>query len=185
MTVRRVAAALAVLGLLAGCGASTTSTGGFVGGDGTLTIIPAGERQPAPRITGILLDGTPFDSADLDGRVIVYNVWGSWCAPCRSEAPALVEAAEATEDVATFVGLNTRDTDPAQAEAFVRSFGVPYVNVYDPNGTELLKFGTQLPPSAIPSTLVVDADGDVAARILGETTRATLEGIIDDVAAES
>ncbi|MFV0453234.1 MAG: TlpA family protein disulfide reductase [Propioniciclava sp.] len=182
MSVRLLAALLTLVGLLTGCGSAPTSAGGFVGGDGTLTIIAPADRQPAPEVTGELLDGTPFDSADLSG-VIVYNVWGSWCAPCRSEAPALVEAAEETSGTAVFVGLNTRDPDPAQAEAFVRAFGVPYANVYDPDGALLLRFGTQLPPSAIPSTLVIDADGRVAARILGETTRATLVGVIDDVAA--
>lgn len=154
-----------------------------MGGDGTLTIIPAEERQAAPQVVGELLDGTPFDSDDLAGQVIVYNVWGSWCAPCRNEAPALANAAADTADVATFVGLNTRDPDPAQAEAFVRAFDVPYANVYDPDGALLLTFSRDLPPSAIPSTLVVDAEGRVAARILGETTQATLVGVISDVAA--
>lgn len=180
---QRLLTLVVMASLVAGCGAAPTASGGFVGGDGSLTIIPVAEREPAPQISGILLDETPFDSAQLGGQVIVYNVWGSWCAPCRSEAPALVEAAAATAEVATFVGVNTRDPDPAQATAFVRAFEVPYVNVYDPDGTELLKFGTDLPPSAIPSTLIVDADGRVAARILGETTRATLVGVIDEVAA--
>lgn len=169
--------------LLAGCSRATTASGGFVGGDGTLTRVPVASRQPAPRVTGELLDGTPFDSADLAGQVIVYNVWGSWCNPCRAEAPALVAASASTTGTATFVGLNTRDPDPAQAQAFVRTFEVPYANVYDPDGRELLKFGTQLPPSAIPSTLVVDAEGRIAARVLGETTQATLEGLVADVAA--
>lgn len=169
--------------LLAGCSGATSASGGFVGGDGTLTLVPVASRLPAPRITGALLDSTPFDSADLAGQVIVYNVWGSWCNPCRAEAPALVAASKTTRGTATFVGLNTRDPDPAQAEAFVRTFGVPYANLYDPDGRELLKFGTQLPPSAIPSTLVVDVEGRVAARILGEATQATLEGLVGDVAA--
>lgn len=154
-----------------------------MGGDGSLTLVPPADRRPAPRITGTLLDGTSFDSDALAGQVIVYNVWGSWCNPCRNEAPALAAASRATADRAVFVGINTRDPDPAQARAFVRAFDVPYVNVHDPDGRELLKFGTQLPASAIPSTLVVDPDGRVAARILGETTQATLEGLVDDVAA--
>lgn len=185
MTGWRLAAALFLLvGLpgLAGCSTPPTTSGGFVGGDGTLTIIPRDQRQPAPVITGTLLDGEAFTSEDLSGEVVVYNVWGSWCAPCRNEAPALVEAAAATKDEATFIGINTRDPDPAQAEAFVRAFDVTWANIYDPNGEQLLKFGSQLPASAIPSTLVVDADGKVAARILGETTALTLTGVIDDVA---
>ncbi|MDO5533034.1 MAG: TlpA disulfide reductase family protein [Propionibacteriaceae bacterium] len=176
---------LAASVLLAGCGATPSAEGGFVGGDGSLTIVPVAERQPAPQITGELLGGGTFDSADLAGQVIVYNVWGSWCAPCRKEAPALEAAAQASAGRASFVGINTRDLDQGPALAFTRAFGITFPSVFDPDGRELLKFGTQLPPSAIPSTLVVDAQGRVAARVLGETTEATIRGLVDDVAAES
>lgn len=169
--------------LLSACGAPPNAEGGFVGGDGSLTIVGVAQRQAAPRITGTLLDGGAFDSASLAGTVIVYNVWGSWCAPCRKEAPALASAARATKGRAVFVGINTRDSGQAQAKAFVREFGITYVNVFDPDGRQLLQFGAQLPPSAIPSTLVVDAQGRVAARVLGETTEATIVGLVDDVAA--
>ena len=169
--------------LLAGCGVAPAAQGGFVGGDGSLTIVPVAERKPAPRITGELLGGGSFDSETLAGQVIVYNVWGSWCAPCRKEAPALEAAAENTEGRAQFVGINTRDLDQAPASAFVRAFDVSYPSVFDPDGRELLKFGAQLPPSAIPSTLVVDPQGRIAARVLGEVTAATVTGLVDDVAA--
>ena len=176
------AAALVVAVGLAGCGSGPSAEGGFVGGDGALTRIPPEQRRPAPALTGELLDGGAFDSAALAGQVIVYNVWGSWCAPCRKEAPALVAAAEDTRGRAVFVGINTRDLDRAPAQAFVRAFEVPYDNLYDPDGRLLLAFAGQLPASAIPSTLVVDGQGRVAARILGETTAATLTGLVDDVA---
>lgn len=169
--------------LLTGCGAAPSAQGGFVGGDGSLTIVAPEQRKPAPQVTGVLLGGGSFDSATLGGRVVVYNVWGSWCAPCRKEAPALEAAARRTSDKATFVGLNTRDLDSAPAEAFVRAFGITYPSVFDPDGRELLKFGTDLPPSAIPSTVVVDAQGRVAARVLGEVTESTLVGLVEDVAA--
>ncbi len=185
MSASRLAAALAasLCLLLAGCGTAPAAQGGFVGGDGSLTIITPSERKPAPRVTGELLGGGSFDSGTLAGQVVVYNVWGSWCAPCRKEAPALEAAARATAGRATFVGINTRDLDQAPAQAFMRAFDVTYPSVYDPDGRELLKFGTQLPPSAIPSTLVVDAQGRVAARVLGEVTEATITGLVDDVAA--
>nr|WP_300148548.1 TlpA disulfide reductase family protein [Propionicimonas sp.] len=170
--------------LLAGCGSAPTSTAGFVAGDGTLTVLPVDQRTSAPIISGTTLDGTPWSSATRSAQtVLVYNVWGSWCSPCRSEAPALVAASRRTAGKATFVGLNTRDLDKAAPQAFVRSFEVPYVNLYDPDGALLLKFAGQLPANAIPSTLLVDPQGRIAARIVGETTEATLVGLIEDLAA--
>lgn len=169
--------------VLAGCGSAPASTAGFVGGDGTLTQLPADQRPAAPVIEGTTLAGLPWSSADAAGKVIVYNVWGSWCAPCRAEAPALAAASARTADKAVFVGVNTRDLDKAAPQAFVRAFGVPYANLYDPDGALLLKFSGQLPASAIPSTLVVDPQGRVAARVIGETTEATLVGLVEDLAA--
>ena len=176
-------AALSASALLAGCGSVPVAEGGFVGGDGSLTRVAPDERRPAPRITGELLGGGSFDSDSLAGSVVVYNVWGSWCAPCRKEAPALEAASRSTAGVAQFVGINTRDLDQAPALAFNRAFGMTYLSVFDPDGRELLKFGTRLPPSAIPSTIVVDREGRVAARVLGEATEATVRGLVEDVAA--
>ena len=179
----RTLAAGAVLALaLAGCGAPTTGTGGFVTGDGSITVVDADARRPAPAIAGTTLDGASWSSEFAAGKVIVYNVWGSWCPPCRAEAPALQSAAEATADRAVFVGLNTRDLDPAPARAFVRDAGLTYPSLFDPAGSLLLGFAGDLPPSAIPSTLIVDAEGRVAARVLGATTESTLVGLIDDIA---
>lgn len=185
MKVRRLVLLVAAALLTSACGAAPTAQGGFVGGDGSLTIVPVAERKPAPRIVGTTLEGGSFDSAATTGSVVVYNVWGSWCAPCRKEAPALEAAAKRTAAKARFVGINTRDLDQAPAKAFQRSFGVTYPSVYDPDGRLLLLFGSHLPPSAIPSTLVVDAQGRVAARILGEVTESTIVGIVEDVAAGS
>lgn len=192
-TVRAVAAALlsvALAGSLAACGAGTndstaSSQGGFVSGDGGVTILPVGKRPAAPVVSGPTLgdEKTALTTKAADGKVLVLNVWGSWCAPCRAEAPDLVKAAAATKDRADFIGLNTRDLDPIPAQAFVRSFGIDYPSIYDPSGKLLLEFSSQLPPSGIPSTLVVDKDGNVAARIIGRTTEATLVGVIDDVVA--
>ena len=180
---RVLSGAVVVLAMLVGCSPAPDTSGGFVTGDGTLTVLPIEQRPAAPLIEGTTLDGEPWSSAQLAGTVIVYNVWGSWCAPCRAEAPALVAASRELGSEATFVGLNTRDLDKAQAQAFVRAFDVPYVNLFDPDGALLLKFSGQLPASAIPSTLVVDASGRVAARIVGEVSQATLVGLVHDVAA--
>ena len=161
---------------------SASSEVGFVVGDGSFTMIPADKRKTIPELAGTDLEGKPLSTASFAGQVVVLNVWGSWCGPCRKEAPDLVAAATATQGTAQFIGINTRDNSAATAQAFERSFGVTYPSFFDPTGELLLKLN-DLPPSAIPSTLVLDSQGRAAARVLGATTAATLQGIIDDVVA--
>ena len=168
--------------LVGGCGSTQANDEGFVAGDGSLTILPIDRRPTAPVIEGVTLDDQPWTSAKISDKVIVYNVWGSWCAPCVSEAPALVRASRRLDNQAAFVGLNTRDFDKAAPRAFVRAYEIPYVNLFDPQGALILRFSGELPPNAIPSTIVIDRQGRLAARIIGETTEATLVGLVDDVA---
>ena len=165
-------------------GQASGDTVGFEVGDGSVTVIAEDKRQPAPILTGPQLgsDGE-LSTADYEGQMIVLNVWGSWCAPCRAEAPALNLAAEELDDV-QFLGINTRDLDPAPAEAFLRTFEVTYPSMFDPDGALLLDFG-QLPPAAIPSTLIIDEQGRVAARVLGEVSARTLIDLVDDVRGQS
>lgn len=169
---------------LAGCtsGSGTDAETGFAEGDGNYTRIEPDQRTKAPELSGVDLQGKKLSTAEAAGKVVVVNVWGSWCPPCRHEAPELVKAAEQSKGKAVFYGLNTRDSDPSRAEAFVRNFKINYANFYDPDGELLLGWG-QLPPKAIPSTLVLDPQGRVAARILGEVTASTLLGTIDDLVA--
>lgn len=177
-----VFAALIALCLLAtGCSEARGGAEGFVSGSGTLTLVPADEREPAPEIEGETLEGEPLALSDFEGQVRVLNVWGSWCGPCRSEAPELVAAAErlAADDV-QFVGINVRDHGQREAaRAFSRRFGVPYPSIYDPDGSTLL--GLRPRASAIPSTVVIDAEGRVAAAVLGEVTESTLVDLVHDV----
>lgn len=178
--------AVAALMVLTACSAPTEGGAdgqggvGFQSGDGAFTIVPADQRVEAPLLEGPTVDGGTASTADLAGKIIIVNVWGSWCAPCRAEAPELVKADAELDDDVAFLGVNTRDLDVAPARAFERSFGLTYPSIYDPNGKLLLGFG-QLPPKAIPSTVVIDADGKVAARVLGEVNATTLAGIVDDV----
>jgi thiol-disulfide isomerase/thioredoxin len=185
----RVVVASTVLVLVTGCGTGGPAPAGgdgqgFVGGDGSVRVVDPEARQPAPDVSGETVDGGLLALSDLRGKVVVLNVWGSWCAPCREEAPYLQGVYDDTRrDGVRFVGINTRD-DVAAAQAFERSFGVTYPSLVDTDGRLLLQFRGSLPPSSIPSTLVVDREGRIAARVLGPTTYSALKRLVDDVAAE-
>lgn len=145
-----------------------------------LDLYPPGKRVPAPKLDGTTLDGESFSLTNLAGTIVVINVWGSWCGPCRAETPDLVRLAN--EDASRgvrFVGINTRDNLDA-AKAFARSFKVPYPSVRDTNGEVLLAFRDALPTTVVPTTLVIDTHGQVAARIIGPVTYNTLKGLLDD-----
>jgi peroxiredoxin len=181
---------LALVGLIAsvvlvGCADSGETTGaGYVAGDGSIVVLDPAERQPAPAISGIGLDGSEFALAEQLGDVVVLNVWASWCAPCRAEAPDLEAVWRETQnDGVQFVGLNTRDSDDA-ARAFVENFSITYPNVIDRDGRQQLQFGSSLPPQAIPSTVVIDRQGRVAARVLGVVSSASLRAILEPLIEE-
>ncbi|NED94539.1 TlpA family protein disulfide reductase [Phytoactinopolyspora alkaliphila] len=189
---RLLAASLLLLGL-AGCSdGQVTRDGdadniGYIEGDGVVSIIPPEEREPAPDFGGELLaDGGTFELAEAQGDVVVINVWGSWCPPCRKEAPDLQAVhEELADDGVRFIGVNTRDGQTETAAlAFEREFGITYPSVFDPDGQALLAFRATLPPQAIPSTLVIDREGRMAARVLGPIGRASLRDLVSDIAAE-
>lgn len=157
-----------------------TSAAGSSGTTG-LTIFADGERPDAPELQGTTLDGNELALSDWFGHIVVLNVWGSWCGPCRAEAPDLVRVAHETADRgARFLGIDTRDI-PAAARAYVRHYGLPYPSLSDPGGQVLVNLNGIIPISAIPSTVVIDPDGRVAARVVGPTDYATLRGLIDDL----
>ena len=168
---------------LAGCSRrpSATEDIGFAVGDGSYAVVPIDKRVAAPVLSGRDLAGKHLSTSGREGTVVVLNVWGSWCSPCRLEAPELVKAAQQSGDRAQFLGINTRDNDVAPAQAFERAFGVPYPSFYDPHG-ELIMQLRALPASAIPSTVFIDPAGRIAARIIGEATASTFVGAVDDLA---
>jgi thiol-disulfide isomerase/thioredoxin len=179
-----LAAALATA--LSACSdSSSLDTGGkgYVSGDGTVTVVDAADRRaPLVKVGGGTVAHDTVALSQLRGKVVVMPVWGSWCAPCRAEAPALADAARdlADEGVA-FLGINTRDVARDSAVTFVRRFDLPYDSLYDPDGKVLLAFHGTLSPSTIPSFVVIDRKGRIAGRILGEATTATLYGVVEDV----
>ena len=134
--------------------------------------------------TAVALSLLTASTADLRGAVVVLNVWASWCSPCRAEAPHLEAVWSASQNGGVqFVGLNTRDSD-ASAKGFVSSYGLTYPQLLDPDGRQQLLFRDTLPPQAIPSTLVLDKEGRVAARVLGQVTESGLLGVIEPLVQE-
>ncbi|WP_427921865.1 TlpA family protein disulfide reductase [Streptomyces sp. cg40] len=176
--------------VLSACSSGGTSGGSgntnFITGSDGIATVKKGDRQAAPDLSGKTIDGKTIDTADYKGKVLVVNVWGSWCSPCRAEADNLVQVAKATADKGVqFVGLNTRDTSTEPAVAFEKKYAVPYPSLYDPTGKLMLRFkkGT-LNPQAIPSTIVIDRDGKIAARALQALSEDKLREMLDPVIAE-
>ncbi|MFJ5215429.1 TlpA family protein disulfide reductase [Streptomyces sp. NPDC088354] len=174
------------------CSTSTASSNGtgngsnYVGGTGEISTIAQGHRTAAPDLSGKTVDGAQLSLADYRGKVVVVNVWGSWCPPCRAEAPHLAEVARQTKSQGVeFVGINTRDLQTAQAKAFEKEFGIPFPSLYDPAGDLLLRFPKgSLNPQAIPSTLILDRQGKIAVRALKELSAGELHKALDPVVAE-
>ena len=171
-----VALSLSVL-LLAGCsgGGSSTAEESFVVGSGVQTYISKDARVKAPDLSGMTLTGVKYSREP--GKVAVVNVWASWCSPCRAEAPTLVALSEKYPDV-QFIGILTRD-NLVNAEAFVRARNITYPTLID--DALLIGFTGSLPANAIPSTIVIDSDGYVAARISGVVTIGSLSTLIERV----
>ncbi|MFD7685226.1 TlpA family protein disulfide reductase [Streptomyces sp. NPDC059781] len=184
------AGAAAAALLVSACGSGGTSGGGgntnFVAGTDGISTVPEGKRVAAPELSGKTIDDKQLDVADYKGKVVVLNVWGSWCNPCRAEAKyfAKVAGEYADQDV-QFVGINTRDGSTTAALAFEKDFGIPYPSLYDPTGKLMLRFekGT-LNPQAVPSTLVLDREGRIAARSLTSLSEERLLKMLEPVVAE-
>lgn len=185
-----VGAAAAALAILAGCaGGGEAQTSGdederFIEGDGSSTFFEPGEREPAPEVSGETLAGDEVSLDDHHGEVLVMNIWASWCGPCREEMPVLTEVHdEFSDDGLAFLGVNIKD-DRTAAEAFADNYELDYPSLYDQPGEVPQAFRDTVPPKAIPSTLVIDREGRIAARVIGPTTYNQLKGLVEPVLAE-
>jgi len=186
-TTRRAAGVVAAVLLpvaLAGCsGLRGTGDLDYVPGEGNVVQVPPDEREAPVEVSGDTVDGGTLDLADSRGKVTVVNVWWSGCQPCRSEMPMLVDAAAQTADIATFAGINIRDTSRERVTAFEEATGVDYPSIYD-GSAALLQFGGYQ-PQYMPSTVVLDREGRVAALINGAIpSEQTLTDVVEEVAAE-
>jgi peroxiredoxin len=185
-------AALAVL-LVVGVGGCNASPGtarnadagnaGYVSGDGSVTTWPVANRGKPVELAGTDFSGAPVDVAAHRGQVVVINTWYAACPPCRTEAPDLVRLAN--DDAArgvTVIGLNGTD-DAGAAQAFERTFAVPYPSIDDRDGRGVAALQGVVPISAVPTTVLLDREGRVAARILGRADASTLRSLVDDLVA--
>lgn len=157
----------------------------YISGDGTTMEIAASDRGKSIGWKGVTDNGSVLSSNNLSGVVTVMNFWYAGCAPCRAEAKDL-EALykEFLPAGVQFVGVNVRDT-AGTAQAFDRAFGMSYPSIIDNNtGSVVLSFTSVVSPQAVPTTLVIDKKGRVAARILGRLEKGTLKAMIQKVVAE-
>ncbi len=188
---RRLFLLVAALAVTAATATACTDANGtegkdYVTGQGVVEEIPAGERAEPVEVSGGTLTGDALDLADLRGSVVVVNVWWSGCPPCRTEAPLLVDAFDELPGDGTIVGIDIRDSSKDPALAFEREFDVPYPSIYDPGSGQLLSFPAPFNPRDIPSTIVLDQQGRVAAVIRGAIpSKLTLLELVEKVAAEN
>jgi len=194
MRARRGAAAVAVAAAtlaLAACAGgaiaqSTPASNGqsFVSGEPGTTVF--GSRNPplAPAVNGTTLGGASLSLSRFRGHVLVMNFWGSWCTPCRAEAPTLASLARRFSPVGVqFLGVDIRDT-PASARAFQRNFAITYPSLNDPGDQVALAFRSTVPPAGIPTTLVISRSGRIAARVIGQVSYPGLRGLISRALAQ-
>lgn len=167
--------------LLTGCaggGISAQNENAFVAGSGIATYLKKTERKDAPLISGATLT-SGIKTLNLN-QVTVINVWASWCAPCRAEAPLLQEFSIKYPQV-QFAGILTRD-NLSSARAFYENFKLTYPTFID--DSLLLDFTGSIIPNAIPTTLIIDKKGKVAVRISGEVTVAAFQKLLEKVLAD-
>jgi thiol-disulfide isomerase/thioredoxin len=184
-----VAAAAAGV-LLAGCAGTNAAQDGtaggnrFIEGDGSVQVIKKADRKAPVKASGTALDGKALAVPDARSKVTVVNFWASWCAPCRGEAPSLQQVHDETakDGDVQFVGVAFKDAR-ANAQAFERKFKVTYPSLFDADGRITLAF-REVPPNAIPTTLVLDRQGRVAARVIGATTYSKLRPLITQIRQE-
>jgi thiol-disulfide isomerase/thioredoxin len=163
-----------------------TGDKGFVTGDGSIRTVDTADRTDPIELSGTDLDGKPLDIADFRGKPVVVVVWGSWCTPCRAEAPDVVAAADQLGAQAQFVGINLRNPSTTEAQAYVRSFGITYPSFFSPDGKAMLQFSGTLGPRSIPAFVVLDEQGRVAASIIGKLpSQQTLVDLVKDASAGS
>jgi thiol-disulfide isomerase/thioredoxin len=179
------AGVLAVVLLVTGFSSGSTNGVTYIDGSTNAVFYATGHRKLAPDFSGTTLTGAPLRFATYRGKVVVLNFWGSWCPPCRAEAPALAVAAEQYQsDGVDFIGIDVRD-NTASALAFTRGQKIDYPSVSDPDDLITLDYSSVVPIASTPTTLVVDGTGRIAGAIFGGASYQELNTLIAKVTGKS
>jgi thiol-disulfide isomerase/thioredoxin len=158
----------------------------FVSPDGRTDIFyPAEERKVVPEIAGesLLRDDAEVSTHDYTGKILVLNIWGQWCPPCRVEAPEMQTLQDRFGDVVQVIGLDVRDFDKTAPQDFMRDRGLTYPSIYDPSGRTLLNL-SGYPRNITPSTIVLDERHRVAAVFLRTLLASDLAPVIQRLSRE-
>ncbi|NLE79379.1 MAG: TlpA family protein disulfide reductase [Rhodococcus sp.] len=157
------------------------------GGQTEIFYDPPADRGQVGNITGpsLMQEGETISLDDFEGDVVVLNVWGQWCGPCRGETDDLEAVYEKTKDKGvSFLGLNVRDFTKDKPQDFVIDNGVTYPSIYDPAMRTLMSVGKNYPTTVIPTTIVLDREHRVAAVFLKALLEEDLLPVVERVAAE-
>jgi thiol-disulfide isomerase/thioredoxin len=173
-------AALLAVALVAEFAGGGNSGVTYLDGSASAVLYASGHRPVAPEFSSTTLAGTPMRLSSYRGKVVVLNFWGSWCDPCRAEAPALAAVARHYGAGVSFLGVDERDTQ-ASAEAFIRNFGVTYPSVSDSGQSIALDFAAVVPLAGTPTTLVIDPSGHIAGAVFQSATYSELTAILAKV----
>ena len=157
----------------------------YIAGDGTVTEFALGSRPKAASWSGITESGEAISSTQLEGVITVMNFWYAGCAPCRIEMPELIELqTEFLPEGVQFIGVNVRDSAETSL-AFARRIDMNFPSVMDAKtGSVVLGFTGVVTPQAVPTTLVIDAQGNVSARVLGRIDKGILTTLVKTVIEE-
>lgn len=177
--------------MLSGCSSDSGNTTpddvqgqGYQSGDGSLRTWSPDERGDVVDLVGVDFEGDDVSSDPGDGDVVVLNTWYAACPPCRAEAADLLTVAtDRADDGVRFIGINGVD-DAGAALAFEREHDITWPSIADTDGSVVASLQKVVPVRAVPTTVVLDRQGRVAARVLGQVDATTLDGLVEDALAE-
>lgn len=184
-------AAFALTGCATGPGAvAQGGTFEFVAPGGQTDIFydpPESRGRPGPLAGPDLMDtDKTLSLADFAGQVVVINVWGQWCGPCRTEISQLQQVYDATRDQGVaFLGIDVRDNNIDAPRDFIIDRGITFPSIYDPPMRTMIAFGGRYPTTVIPSTIVLDREHRVAAVFLRELLAEDLQPVVERLASEA